>query len=388
MSGRERARLVLLRGLGRLLPRAVAQPLPSSPRLLVVRPDHIGDFLFMLPAIRELAGSGAKLTLAVGPWVAPLAAATGVEAETVPFPGFRRRARRNLAAPYAQAAALARAWSGRYDAALIARPDHWWGAMTARLAGVGHIIGRRTPETAAFLTLALPAGEREHEVMANVALARAALAHLGLPHPDGPVTPETHPLRLGVAPADDEAAANWLRRNLGTERGFICLHPGAGAANKLWPLRRYQSLVRSLVARTGRPVVVTGGLAEVDLATQVAAVSPEAVPAAGEFSLPGLAALLARAALAAGSDSGPLHLAVAAGTPTVHVFGPADEAKFGPWGARERHPVLTAPVACRPCGDLLHCRAADHLACMRRVGVEQVLAACLDVLARDGAAPL
>jgi heptosyltransferase-2/heptosyltransferase-3 len=124
---------------------------------------------------------------------------------------------------------------------------------------------------------------------------------------------------------------------------------------------------------------VTGSLAESELAIAVASASG-GVPAPGEFDLPELAAVVSRAALVVGSDSGPLHLAVARGTPTVHVFGPADPAKFGPWGPPKRHLVLTADVGCRPCGDLSRCQVEEQLACMRGVSVEQVLGACRSLL--------
>ncbi|MHB0878422.1 MAG: glycosyltransferase family 9 protein [Anaerolineae bacterium] len=436
MTARHRVRLVLLRALGALLP-ASHPPLPPHPRLLVLRPDHIGDLLWMLPALAELCRClpAAHITLAVGPWVESFARlVTGVDSvEVVAFPGFERNGKGGSVAPYRLSVQLARRWRGRYDACLVARADHWWGAMTAALAGVPHRIGRCTPETAPFLTGALPLGPHQHEVVANVALARFAAGLLGggtrslgpcgrataatderpqgarLPEacpggppgetaptgacpPDSPVTPETHPIPLPLPAEARERTAAWARRNLGRDEGYVCVHPGAGGPTKLWPVARYEALVRALAA-DGRPVVVTGSLAEADLVARVAtaATAPSAAPvagAAGEFGLLELTALLARAALVVGSDSGPLHIAAAVGAPTVHVYGPADEVKFGPWSPASRHRVLTAAVPCRPCGDLAHCAARDHVGCMRRVPLETVLAACRELLAADGAAPL
>jgi ADP-heptose:LPS heptosyltransferase len=54
-------------------------------------------------------------------------------------------------------------------------------------------------------------------------------------------------------------------------------------------------------------------------------------------------------AVVLGSDSGPLHLAVACGAPTVHLHGPADPVQFGPWGDPQKHVVLTSGIACSLC---------------------------------------
>jgi len=94
-----------------------------------------------------------------------------------------------------------------------------------------------------------------------------------------------------------------------------------------------------------------------------------------------LAALLGRALLVLSVDSGPLHLAVAQGTPTVQLFGPTDPRIFGPWGPRERHIVLASTRRCPtcptiPCGrlDFPPQELADH-PCVRLITEQQVLEA-------------
>jgi heptosyltransferase-2/heptosyltransferase-3 len=56
-----------------------------------------------------------------------------------------------------------------------------------------------------------------------------------------------------------------------------------------------------------------------------------------------------------GVDSGPLHLAAAQGVPTLHLYGPGDAGRFGPWGDRARHVVLRADLWCSPCGEFAAC---------------------------------
>ena len=63
-----------------------------------------------------------------------------------------------------------------------------------------------------------------------------------------------------------------------------------------------------------------------------------------------LAGVLAQCQLVVGNDSGALHVAVAVGTPSVTIFGPASPVVYGPYGAAgDRHHVAVKPLACRPC---------------------------------------
>jgi len=102
---------------------------------------------------------------------------------------------------------------------------------------------------------------------------------------------------------------------------------------------------------------------------------------APETPLPGLLELLRRAALFVGSDSGPTHVAAAAGTPTVALFGPADAVRNRPLGGAVE--VLTAGADCAPCWRRRDCPRG--LECMLRITPGAVLAAARRLLA--GQAP-
>jgi ADP-heptose:LPS heptosyltransferase len=95
---------------------------------------------------------------------------------------------------------------------------------------------------------------------------------------------------------------------------------------------------------------------------------------AGKTTVGQLAALLRRATLALGVDSGPLHLAAAQGIPTLHLYGPSDAGRFRPWGDPGRHVVLDAGLWCSPCGVFDACpRGLARPECMERIEVAQVL---------------
>ena len=100
---------------------------------------------------------------------------------------------------------------------------------------------------------------------------------------------------------------------------------------------------------------------------------------AGQTSLVQLGALAERCVLALGTDSGPLHLAAALGTPTVRLYGPTDPALFGPWGKPTDHVVLTSQLPCRPCGNLVAppCGARCTPPCLTRIATGSVVEAAL-----------
>jgi len=99
-----------------------------------------------------------------------------------------------------------------------------------------------------------------------------------------------------------------------------------------------------------------------------------------------LAALQAKALLVLSVDSGPLHLAVSQGTPTIQLFGPTDPRIFGPWGKHERHIVLASTHRCPtctiiPCGrlDFSPQEVIDH-PCVRLITEQQVLSAINELI--------
>jgi ADP-heptose:LPS heptosyltransferase len=144
--------------------------------------------------------------------------------------------------------------------------------------------------------------------------------------------------------ADEFLAAN----GVGQDRTLIAFAPGAAHFTKRWPLEHWEALVRRV--RNTADIVVIGGPGERALGEALASAGGDAViNAAGHFSLPGTGALLKRARVMAGGDTGAMHLATAVGTPVVALFGPGvDEFGFFPY--RARAVVLERKeLSCRPC---------------------------------------
>jgi len=145
-----------------------------------------------------------------------------------------------------------------------------------------------------------------------------------------------------TAPEDRAAAARLLPQG----GPVIALAPTANWAGKVWPPDRFASLYRALAGgplADARAAVFAGpGPAERALAAPVLAALPGAIDLVGTLTLPEAAACLARCALFVGNDSGLMHLAAAAGTPTLGLFGPTQAAEYAPAGPRTAIAVSAA----------------------------------------------
>lgn len=331
---------------------AAALPLPqnkpkdSPQRILLLRPDHLGDVLLTIPAIHALrtALPDAKLHALVGPWSSNvLADIPDLDVVlTLPFPGFSRRDKLDWRSPYKLVLESARILRRiGYDAAIILRPDHWWGALLAHLAGIPRRIGYNLPDVAPFLTEALTP-HREHAVLQSARLLEPLTGKL-----------PSHDLPLSF-PVDalDRAWVSGYLEEWGVHTGtpLVAIHPGSGAWVKAWTETKWAYVADTLADQLDGLVVLTGSDHELPLCQRIAAhMKNRPAIMAGDTNLGSLAALFQRSAVVLGPDSGPLHLAVAVDAPTVALFGPADPVEFGSWGSPERHQVLVSEIGCRPC---------------------------------------
>jgi ADP-heptose:LPS heptosyltransferase len=384
------------------LPRS--RPADGRERVLLIRPDHLGDLLLATAVLADLRRRRpeAELWALVGPWSAPILAANPDLDRLLayPFPWFDRQPLPSPPARYAAAGALA-TWLRPlgFAEAIVLRPDHWWGALAVALARIPSRVGYGLPELRPLLTRALPPPPREHAVLTGLRLVGGQAAVAG-------ARPGSPPTRFPVSPADRLAAARLLvgaglaaahaepagadpttapagrvgqpqvsrgapgidpgrqpevahgapaidagwqpeptdgARAIDAGRPYVLLHPGASSTVKRWPAARW-ARVADWLAERGLAVVLAAGPGEEG---ELAAICARAGGAHHRLprppSLSELGAILAGASLALGADSLPMHLATAVGTPTLRLFGPGDETLFGPWGDPARHRALRAP---------------------------------------------
>ncbi len=198
-------------------------------------------------------------------------------------------------------------------------------------------------------------------------------------HLDLPATPRRS---LPLDPAAEEFAEELLRCLGGPP---LLVNLGATKPANRWPAERFGHLARQLAATARGPVCLIGGPDDREAAAEaLAAAGPgaEVRDLAGSTDLPQLIALLRRARLFVGCDTGPMHLAAALNVPLLALFGPADERRTGPYGW-DRPKLVQAPAPrvlrltpdCAPCG-AKRC-PLEYRVCMLDLDVEAVFTAAL-----------
>ena len=150
------------------------------------------------------------------------------------------------------------------------------------------------------------------------------------------------PLPVACTAPEDRARAAAL---LPAGRPIIGLGPTANWPPKIWPANRFAALFGKLADSLpgAIPVVFAGpGDQERQMTAPLFAALPDAIDLAGRLTLPEVAACLARCALFVGNDSGLMHLAAAAGAPTLGLFGPTPAHEYSPSGSHAAAALSTS----------------------------------------------
>jgi ADP-heptose:LPS heptosyltransferase len=175
--------------------------------------------------------------------------------------------------------------------------------------------------------------------------------------------------------ADAEMVERFLQTSGLAGRRYAVLNPGAGWPSKIWPAERYGALARHLHAAHGVASIAAWGLqTELPLAETIAATSGGHAQLAPPTTMTQLAALCRRAALFVGSDTGPMHLAVAVGTPTLSMHGPS----WADWCGAYGNQNIRLQIRYED-GSSLERRRADDTA-MRAITVDMAARACDQLL--------
>ena len=181
------------------------------------------------------------------------------------------------------------------------------------------------------------------------------------------------PPRIFLRGEDHEWAEGFFRQrglDLWNLHRIIALHPGAGSRKKTWHPHRFAALGRAL-ASDGRALLIIQGPADEDAVGEMLRVlNGTAHLLTHNLSVIKLAALLSRASLFIGNDSGVSHLAAALGVPTVAIFGPTDPLIWAPRG--ERAWWLQGEASCAPCR-LQQRQTCERQRCLDTIEVEDLL---------------
>lgn len=307
-------------------------------RVLIVRLGAFGDMLHTLPLAADLAAAGHELGWLCEERWRPVLNGSPVLGRIHGLPrqvlkgGAGWSAARRVASLVAVVRDLRR--SG-YDAVIDAQGL----AKSAALAvacGARIRVSHRPPRARELSWLVghrRTSAAAEHVIDQQRALG---LALTGATHPRGPWRFPVPAWR-----AERAAGAAWLRSE-GLERPWM-LNVGAGWPTKVWPRERQLAFVRETGSRHHRRVVLLWGSPDERKLAADLAVQTDAAVLAPPTTIPELAGLIAHAGVLVSGDTGPLHLALALGTPAVGLFGPVPATRNGPRGRGYR--TFQAPGA-------------------------------------------
>jgi len=239
-------------------------------------------------------------------------------------------------------------------------------AVLARASGAPRVVGfsmwhlREKTARPFYSDIGRPgngmAAASEHVIQKNLALLGALGVH-------------DHHVSFPLVEVESRALME-VRAALGDARPFALINPGAAWPNKRWPPERFGEIAAFLREVRDLPSVVLWGPGEEGLAGAVVETSGGAARVAPPTSLADLLALSRAAALMVSGDTGPLHIACAAGTPTISLFGPTDPHRNGPWAEAD---VTVSRYGVCGCHYERRCRKPEW--CLGSVGVAEVTAA-------------
>lgn len=324
-------------------------------RILVIRLDLIGDLVLSLTVARVLkrAYPEAEIDLLALPSSAAIAASDPHIARTISYdPNIWRRPRALLQPG---------SWRGlrvlvtslrerRYDLAVSVYGNV--ASIFAALSGAKRRVGYRSESYPGFLTDPIPGGVPErwqhrdrtddrHEVDYCLALAQAAGAA---------ITPEDRIPRLYTDEATRDSVGRLLL-DVGAQANkplIVCHINSNNGQSKRWPIPYWATLIDRLIHDMGASVVLSGAPGDLpQIGSVMRHMHEHAINLAGKTSLPQLTALLQRADLLISGDSGPMHMAVACGTPLITIFGPTNPAVSGPTDPSAI--ILRSDIWCSPC---------------------------------------
>lgn len=344
--------------------------------ILVVKLDHIGDCIIAFPALRRLKRyfPNARITVLTSRASKSVWALEPSVAETLEFDFFHARsALGELKLSDEDWAKLRERLAPRHFDLAIDLRKHPETRDVLRYAGARYTAGFDHRNLFAWLDVALDWGgdqayarKRQHTAddLVNLVDAVAAACEddrrvIAMPSPKLPARVQHLLDRMAGKP-------------------LICVHPAAGNAMKQWPAEYFALVIDRLIEAHGARIVLIGASGEEAIADALTARLryPEAVTSLiGTLPLSDLPALLSRAALFLGNDSGPKHIAAGLGVPTVGVHsGTVDVREWGPVGVNAV--AVAREMVCSPCylTNPQDCRRG--LACLRELSPEVVYQAC------------
>ncbi|MGC1289806.1 MAG: glycosyltransferase family 9 protein [Candidatus Acidiferrales bacterium] len=342
---------------------SLLKDLPAGAEVLIIRLRSLGDVILLTPALSAVHAwrPDLRLCVLVESFCVPVLESNPAVAEILVMDGFLSTAvklrRRHFPVVYNQHAGPTSA------------------LLTAAIGARKRVCWTRRQFSFVYNVLVADPGDKIHTVEHRMEQFYAT----GLPR--GPIPPAR------VYPQQDARTAvakKLAETGVAPGGDYAVIHPGGKYFTKRWAVERFVSLARWLKETHGvAPVFSAGG-------HETAIVSELRKECGGEFALMDsldlrqLIALVAGARIFIGNDSGPTHIATAAGRPVVAIFGSSSSVHWRPW--QTAHRVVQNDLPCNPCpGD--RCYAFAEPRCILSITLEQVQQACAALLSETMQAP-
>src|SRR5215470_8224708 len=294
----------------------------SAMRILVVKLGSIGDIVHTLPALAALRNAMPQAEIS---WVVERQSSEILKDNPildrlieVDTKALRRglMSGETLRAPRQQ---LRRLRASAFDVAIDFQ-GLLKSASIARLSGARRVFGYsreglREPASAFFLSKRVHVPKKTHVIFKALQLVQGALGIAA------PTDASELSFPIGIP---DQARVEASAEIDKTDSPYVILNPGGGWPTKLWSAERFGRLADSLWSHFGLHSLITHGPGEEELAASVVKASLSGKARAVNLSLKGFYLLARHARVYVGGDTGPTHLAVAAGTPIVGLFGPTE----------------------------------------------------------------
>jgi len=334
-------------------------------KILIVSVNWIGDVLFTTPFIRAVreANPDSHIACLIHPRCVEMLDANPKVDELILYD--EEGVHRSIAGKMLLVSELK---NKAFDAAFILHRS-FTKVLITYLAGIKERIGYATKHRSWLLTLAAEEPPADtHKVEYFLGLARSA----------GIVSRGAPSYEFYVEDRDRKFASDMLRGH-GVQEGdrIAVLCPGGNWDPKRWPKENFASLGDMLAGKLGLKIVISGAAKDAGLANSIAKIMrTKPVITCGATSFFSLGALFERAVLVIANDTGPMHLAVAVGAPTIALFGPTSPGITGPYG-EGNYRVISKHESCDiPCYDF----SCKDNRCMRAITVEEVFREAEDVL--------
>jgi ADP-heptose:LPS heptosyltransferase/GT2 family glycosyltransferase len=354
-------------------------------RILVVKVDHIGDFLTAIPPIRRLKEHfpNARIAVLASGTVRSFAALDSSIDEIIDFNFFHVRSalgQRELDEEELKKL-TARLAPYEFDLAIDLR-KHLDTRELLRCAGAKLTAGFDHAGQFPWLDISLE-WENDQRMLSKRYHVTDDLLHLV-----DTVATAGRADRIGIRP---EAVAALRKEAVipeAVEQAFlagpvVCIHAGAGNEMKQWPIAYFATLIDLLITRNKVSVLLIGGPDEAKVEAELMAAvenAEQVMSLVGKLPLHILPAVIAGCSLYVGNDSGPKHIAASVGIPTIGVHsGTVDPIEWAPMG--ERSVAVARAMTCGPCylNRLDDC--SRGLACMRELEPQSVHRVCEMMLA-------